>query len=73
MRLNRAMEEVFSTRTVDPLSREEVAETVAHNFGVVFDRKVPPAKLDDILPKTGVPARPPAELRKLHDDEIALG
>ena len=71
--LNRAMEEVFSTRTVDPLSLEEVAETVAHNFGVVFDRKVPPTKLNDILPKVGVPLRPADGLGRSPDDEIALG
>jgi lipoyl(octanoyl) transferase len=53
------------------LSLEEVAHSVSRNFGVVFQSQILWLEaLDSLLGHSvGVPMRPPAELRKLHNEE----
>ncbi len=53
------------------LSLEEVARSVSRNFGVVFQSQMLWLEaLDSLLgDSVGVPMRPPAELRKLHNEE----
>lgn len=50
---------------------EQVAHSVARNFGQVFQSQILWLEsLDALLePKVGVPARPPAELRELHGQD----
>jgi len=54
-----------------PLSLLEVAHSVSRNFGVVFQsRMLWLETLDSLLGHSvGVPMKPPAELRKLHNEE----
>jgi lipoyl(octanoyl) transferase len=49
----------------------EVAHSVSRNFGVVFQSEMLWLEsLDSLLGHSvGVPMRPPADLRKLHNDE----
>jgi lipoyl(octanoyl) transferase len=75
--LNHEMAAVFSTRTVKPLSITEVSETVAQNFGAVFDREIfmvsSAAELRPQLQRnTDLPARAPEELRRLHEEDTSL-
>jgi lipoyl(octanoyl) transferase len=64
----------MSNETGEPLPLDEVAQSVARNFGRVFDRQVLWVEtLDALLGRTvGVPNRPPEELRKIHGDETLL-
>jgi lipoyl(octanoyl) transferase len=54
-----------------PVPLQEVAHSVSRNFGVVFESQMLWLEsLDDLLrPAVGVPMKPPAELRKLHQEE----
>jgi len=54
-----------------PLSLPEVAHSVSRNFGVVFQSQMLWLEtLDSLLGHSvGVPMKPPAELRKLHNEE----
>jgi len=54
-----------------PLSLLEVAHSVSRNFGVVFQSQMLwPETLESLLGHSvGVPMKPPAELRKLHNEE----
>ena len=75
--LNQEMAAVFSTRTVKPLSIAEVSETVAKNFGVVFDREIVPTRsVGELRPpqqrNIDLPARAPEELRRLHEEDTSL-
>src|SRR3954466_852 len=75
--LNQEMAAVFSTRTVKPLSLAEVSGAVTRNFGVVFEREIAPAKsIRELRPplqrNTDLPARAPAELRRLHEEDTSL-
>jgi len=75
--LNREVSAVFSTRTVKPLSLSEVSENVARNFGVVFEREILPVSSVEQLrppvhPNSDLPARPPEELRRLHEEDTFL-
>ena len=75
--LNQEMAAVFSTRTVKPLSIAEVSETVARNFGVVFDREIflvsSAAELrPQVQRNVDLPARAPEELRRLHEEDTSL-
>lgn len=56
------------------LSLQEVAHSVSRNFGVVFQSQMLWLEtLDSLLGQAvGVPMKPPAELRKLHNDEDAF-
>ena len=57
------------------LSLQEVAHSVSRNFGVVFQSQMLWLEtLDSLLGHSvGVPMKPPAELRKLHDEEDTSG
>ena len=61
----------YAGTAVTPLTLEEVGESVARNFGRVFASQILWVDtLDALLGRTvGVPVKPPAELRALHDDE----
>jgi len=50
---------------------QEVAHSLARNFGAVFESQILWLEsLDTLLSETiGVPMRPPAELRKIHGDD----
>ncbi len=54
-----------------PISLDGVAESITRNFGHVFNRQILWLEsLDALLGNTvGAPARPPANLRKLHGDD----
>ena len=54
-----------------PVPLQDVAHSVARNFGSVFHSQILWLdSLDTLLDeKIGVPARPPEELRKLHQEE----
>ena len=52
------------------VAMEQVAHSVARNFGQVFGSQILWLEsLDALEPKVGVPARPPAELRELHGQD----
>ena len=53
------------------LSLQEVAHSVSRNFGVVFESQMLwPENLDALLGQSlGVPAKPPEQLRQLHEEE----
>ena len=55
----------------EPVALQEVAHSVSRNFGVVFQSQMLWLdSLDALLGNSvGVPMRPPAELRELHDEE----
>ena len=55
-----------------PLDLNAVAESISRNFGVVFQSQVLWIDtLDALLGHTvGVPMKPPAELRRLHEEDI---
>jgi lipoyl(octanoyl) transferase len=54
-----------------PVSIQDVAHAVSRNFGVVFQSQMLWLEtLDAVLGQSlGVPVKPPAELRKLHEEE----
>jgi lipoyl(octanoyl) transferase len=54
-----------------PISMQDVAQAVARNFGTVFQSQILWLEsLDALLgPSIGVPLKPPAELRKLRNEE----
>jgi lipoyl(octanoyl) transferase len=73
--LNRAMADVFRTRTVKPLTIDEVAPAVALNFGTVFGREVEfITSLEQIRPPLpqDTPATAPEELRQLREEDVHL-
>jgi lipoyl(octanoyl) transferase len=75
--LNREVAAVFSTRTVKPLSLDEVSENVARNFGMVFEREIlPVSSVEQLRPplerNADLPARAPEELRRLHEEDTFL-
>ena len=73
--LNHVVADVFRTRTVKPLTVEEVAPAVAQNFGTVFGREIELIQsLDQIRPPLpqDTPATPPEELRQLREEDIHL-
>jgi lipoyl(octanoyl) transferase len=57
-----------------PLDLNAVAESISRNFGTVFSSQMLWVEtLDALLGRTvGVPMKPPAELRRLHEDDTAL-
>ncbi len=69
----------ISDRPVTSMARElgsapainQVAQSVSRNFGQVFSSQMLWVETIDTLlgRKVGIPMRPPAELRKLHDDD----
>lgn len=69
--MDRALAEAYPGIAVTPLTLDEVSQSVARNFGRVFHREVVWAEtLDALLGRSvGVPMQPPANLRKLHEDE----
>lgn len=72
--LNRELAARYPTRTIAPLTLDEVAQSAVRNFGIVFDSEVAWREtLDDLLRRPDdIPARPPEELRRLHEDDIFL-
>jgi len=69
--LDRALGDAYPGIAVTPLTLEEVSPSVARNFGRVFNRQILWVDtLDALLGRAvGVPMKPPANLRELHDDE----
>jgi lipoyl(octanoyl) transferase len=69
--LNRELSARYATRTIAPLTLDEVAQSAVRNFGVVFDSEVAWREtLDDLLRRPDdIPASPPEELRRLHEDD----
>jgi lipoyl(octanoyl) transferase len=69
--LDRALADAYPGIAVTPLTFEEVSESVARNFGRVFDSQILWVDtLDALLGRAvGVPMKPPADLRELHEDE----
>jgi len=69
--LNRALGDAYLGIAVTPLTLDEVSESVARNFGRVFNRQILWVDtLDALMGRAvGVPMKPPANLRELHDDE----
>ncbi|MFZ3210237.1 MAG: lipoyl(octanoyl) transferase LipB [Terriglobales bacterium] len=69
--LDRALGDAYPGIAVTPLTLTEVSQSVARNFGRVFDSEVIWVDtLDALLGRTvGVPMKLPENLRKLHDDE----
>lgn len=63
------------TSMQEELSREldlnSVAESISRNFGIVFSRQMLWVEtIDDLLGRTvGVPMRPPAEFRQIHEED----
>ncbi len=57
-----------------PLSLQDVAESVSRNFGRVFGRQILWVDTLDALVgnRVGVPNRPPADVRAIHEDEVFL-
>ena len=55
----------------NPLSLEEVADSVSRNFGTVFNSQILWLETLDALlgPSVGIPMKPPTELRKLSKEE----
>lgn len=61
-------------RTVAPATVEEVARYVVQNFALVFGHEMKPVATVEALRggQVGVPARPPKELRELHEEDTYL-
>ena len=54
----------------EPVSLDDVAQSIARNFGVVFSSDVHWLEsLDDLTGTVGVPVKPPDNLRRLHKEE----
>ena len=69
--LDRALRDAYPGIAVTPLTLAEVSESIARNFGRVFSRDILWVDtLDALLGRAvGVPMKPPANLRELHEDE----
>lgn len=69
--MDRALGSAYPGIAVTALTLDEVAQSVVRNFGRVFDAQILWVDTLDALlgRKVGVPMKPPAELRSLHDDE----
>jgi lipoyl(octanoyl) transferase len=69
--LDRALGDAYPGIAVTSLTLDEVSQSVARNFGRVFNSQILWVEtLDALLGRTvGVPMKPPANLRALHDDE----
>ena len=69
--LDSALGGAYPGIAVTPLTLDEVSESVALNFGRVFDTKIVWVDtLDALLGRAvGVPMKPPANLRQLHGDD----
>ncbi len=69
--MDRALGDTYPGIAVTPLTLDEVSQSVARNFGLVFDSQILWVEtLDALLGRqVGVPMKPPANLRELHDDE----
>ena len=69
--LDRALASAYPGIAVTPLTLSEVAESATRNFGRVFSTETTSVEtLDALLGRTvGVPMKPPANLRELHEDE----
>jgi lipoyl(octanoyl) transferase len=69
--MDRALGEAYPGIAVTPLTLEEVSESVARHFGRVFNSQILWVDtLDALLGRAvGVPMKPPANLRELHEDE----
>jgi len=53
-----------------PVSLDEVAQCVSHNFGIAFNSEIRRLETLDALTGTvGIPMKPPAEFRQLHQEE----
>jgi lipoyl(octanoyl) transferase len=69
--MDRALAEAYPGIAVTPLTLDEVSQSVARNFGRVFERQILWVDtLDALLGRAvGVPLRLPENLRKLREDE----
>jgi lipoyl(octanoyl) transferase len=69
--LDSALAQAYPGIAVSPLTLEEVTQSVARNFGRVFATQVLWVDTLDALlgGSVGVPMKPPANLRELHEDE----
>ena len=69
--LDRALGDAYPGIAATPLTLEEVSQSVARNFGRVFNSQILWVDtLDALLGRTvGIPMRLPENLRELHDDE----
>jgi lipoyl(octanoyl) transferase len=69
--MDRALSNAYPGIAVTPITLEEVSQSVARNFGRVFERQVLWVDtLDALLGRAvGVPLKPPSNLRELHEDE----
>ena len=69
--MDRALGDAYPGIAVTPLTLDEVSQSVARNFGGVFNSQILWVDtLDALLGRAvGVPMKPPANLRALHDDE----
>ena len=69
--MDRALASAYPGIAVTPLTLSEVAESATRNFGRVFSTETTSVEtLDALLGRTvGVPMKPPANLRELHEDE----
>jgi len=69
--LDRALGQAYPGIAVTPITVDEASQSVARNFGRVFDSQVLWVDtLDALLGRAvGVPMKLPADLRELHDDE----
>jgi lipoyl(octanoyl) transferase len=72
--LNAELQARHPNRTVAPPTVAEVAQYVVRNFEAVFGQEMKEvATVDELLgAKVGVPARPPKELRELHEEDTYL-
>jgi len=69
--MDRALASAYPGIAVTPLTLSEVSESATRNFGRVFSTETTSVEtLDALLGRTvGVPMKPPANLRELHEDE----
>jgi len=69
--LDAALGAAYPGIAVKPLTLDEVSESIARNFGRAFGNEILWVDTLDALQghSVGVPMKPPANLRELHDDE----
>ena len=69
--MDRALAAAYPGIAVTPLTLDEVSQSVARNFGRIFERQILWVEtLDALLGRSvGVPMKPPVNLRQLHEDE----
>ena len=69
--MDRALGDAYPGIAVTPLTLEEVSQSIARNIGRVFGGEIRWVDtLDALLGRAvGVPMKPPANLRELHEDE----